>query len=186
MIIRAATQADSHAIARFVAMAESEMVHFFCGTDDIEAAAPMMEKWVVSPTRNRYSLDNNLVAEIDGEPAGSIICFPADTQPDLDSLLLQALNKRGLNLDKLFIEGEKGSWYLSTMGVDPKFRGKGVGSALMDAAMAKGRERGYKRVSLLVSKGKPRARTLYERVGFVVAEEVVMGNVQYYRMHKEL
>lgn len=186
MLIRTAKQSDSHAIARFVAMAESEMVHFFCGTDDIEAAAPMMEQWVLSPTPNRYSLHNNLVAEIDGEPAGSVICFPADSQPDLDSLLLQALNKRGLNLDKLFVEGEKGSWYLSTMGVDAKYRGKGIGAALMGAAMAKGRELGYKRTSLLVSKGKPRAQALYERVGFVVAEEVAMGNVEYFRMHKDL
>lgn len=186
MFIREAEKSDSCAIARFIAYAESEMVHFFTGSDDIEVALPMLEAFVLSSTENRYSINNVLVAEIDGAPVGAIVCFAADSQPGLDNQLLRELNKRGLNLERLTLEGEEGTWYLSTMGIDPEFRGKGIGTALMNAAMARGRERGYDRVSLLVSPGKPRARALYERLGFSAVGPVHMGEIVYERMCKPL
>lgn len=186
MRIRPASPADSRAIAGFIAMAESEMVHHFTGTTDPEVSKTALEKFILSPIKNRYSIDNNTVADIDGEVAGSIISFPADEQPSLDTILLEDLNARGYGLTELFFEGEKGTYYLSTMGVDPKFRGQGVGTALMAAAEQKGRDLGYEFVSLLVSKGKPRARALYERVGFDVVEETRIADVEYYRMHKKL
>ncbi|MCD8141447.1 MAG: GNAT family N-acetyltransferase [Planctomycetaceae bacterium] len=186
MNVRPATPADSRAIAGFIAMAESEMVHHFTGTTDPDASKTALEKFILSPTPNRYSIANNIVAEIGGEVAGSIISFPADDQPALDTILLAYLNARGYGLKELFFEGEKGTYYLSTMGVEPKFRGQGVGTALMAAAEQKGRDLGYALVSLLVSKGKPRARTLYERVGFEVVEETQIADVEYYRMHKPL
>ena len=182
MLVRQARESDSRAIARFIAMAESEMARFLFGADGIREAIPFFEELALSPTENRYSLNNTLVAEIDGEPVGSVVSFPADKQPELDGLLLAVFNKRGLNLEKLFFEGEKGSYYLCAMGVDPDFRGRGVGTALIEAARAKGRERGYDRVSLLVSSDKTRARALYERAGFSVIETVIIGGCDYFRM----
>ncbi len=184
MLVRQARRSDSCAIARFIAMAEAEMARFLFGAEGVWEAVPFFEEFVLSPVENRYSLGNNLVAEIDGEPVGSVVSFPADRQPELDSLLLAAFNKRGMGLEKLFFEGEKGSYYLCAMGVAPSFRGRGVGAALMEAAMAKGRELGYDRVSLLVSGDNSRARALYERFGFSVIEDVAIGGFDYLRMCK--
>lgn len=186
MLIRPAKAEDARAIASFIAMAESEMVHHFTGTSDPEKSIPALTEFVLNPTPNRYSLENNTVAELDGKTAGAMISFPADKQPDLDTVLLAALNKRGYNLEKLFFEGEPGTYYLSTMGVDPTYRGRGIGTALMQAAERKGAELGFANCSLLVSKAKDRARALYERIGYSVTEEVAIGDVEYYRMLKPL
>lgn len=186
MLIRAAEEKDARAIASFIVMAESEMVRHFTGTSDPEASVRAIEEFVVAPETNRYSLANNLVAEVDGVAAGSIISFPADRQPDLDGILLDALNRRGYNLERLFFEGEPGTYYLSTMGVNPDFRGKGIGTALLAAAGQKGAELGFSRASLLVSKGKPKVQALYEKLGYSVLVGVAIGDVEYNRMVKPI
>jgi len=184
MLIRAAEARDARAIASFISMAESEMVHHFTGTTDPVKSLDALEKFVMSPVPNRYSLKNNLVVEEDGKAVAAMMVFPADSQPDLDGPLLESLNARGYGLDELFFEGEPGTFYLSTMGVDPDYRGRGYGSALLTAAGKVAREKGFTRVSLLVSKGKPKARALYERLGFSPLSEVRIGDVDYIRMVK--
>lgn len=186
MLIRTAKVEDAMAIGGFIVMAESEMAHHFTGTTDPEASARALVDFVLNPVPNRYSLANNLVAEVDGRVGGAIMSFPADRQPQLDTVLLAALNRRGYNLEKLFFEGEPGTYYLSTMGVCPELRGRGIGSTLLTAAEAAGAKQGFARASLLVSKGKEKAKKLYERLGYRVTTEVAIADVGYFRMLKDL
>jgi ribosomal protein S18 acetylase RimI-like enzyme len=54
------------------------------------------------------------------------------------------------------------------MGVLPQHRGKGLGRALMAAALTAARDRGITRVELTVRTDNTRARKLYESFGFTV------------------
>ncbi|MGD1995845.1 MAG: N-acetyltransferase [Anaerolineae bacterium] len=54
------------------------------------------------------------------------------------------------------------------VGVDPRWRGRGVGRALMKEAIAQARARGARAVSLEVVWGNDPARRLYESLGFAV------------------
>lgn len=54
-------------------------------------------------------------------------------------------------------------------------RGKGVGTALLDAICAEGRARGYPSVRLDVIDSNKRARALYERQGFVSTQTSRIG-----------
>lgn len=186
MIIRKATQTDSYAVAKFVAMAESEMINYIAGKTDLEGAAAFVEPFVLSPVKNRYSSDYTLIAEIDGKPVGAAVSFPANDQPELDTLLLNALRERGREMKAFPLEGQPGTYYLSSMGVDPTVRGKGIGSALMTKAMEVGVNQGFEYATLLVSDDKPRARVLYERMGFTPFEDVSMADAKYCRMRKKL
>ena len=56
---------------------------------------------------------------------------------------------------------------LNGMWVDPRFRGAGVGRALVDAVIAQARAGGKRRVVLHVVGGNQPAGRLYERAGFV-------------------
>lgn len=60
-----------------------------------------------------------------------------------------------------------GDCALYGMWVDPGFRGKGVGRALVDAVVAQARAAGKRRVVLHVVTGNDSASHLYERAGFV-------------------
>lgn len=54
-------------------------------------------------------------------------------------------------------------------------RGKGVGTALLNAICAEARSRGYAEVRLDVIDTNPRARALYEREGFVAVDTQHLG-----------
>ena len=54
-----------------------------------------------------------------------------------------------------------------SIGVNSDHRGRGIGTALLDAVIAQAAGRGYRAVSLSVEDGN-RARALYERAGFTV------------------
>ncbi len=186
MLIRKARTGDVDLIARAICMAEGELTPFFSGTEDKEKSIRVLSEFVLASVPCRYSLQYCLVAEVEGKPAGMIFSFPADLQPDLDLLILASVNARGYNLKELFFEGEHGTYYLSTMGVDPAFRGQGIGTKLMAAAEAAGAAQGFTRASLLVSADKDKARTLYERLGYAVTARVEMAGFNYFRMGKTI
>ncbi len=58
-------------------------------------------------------------------------------------------------------------------------RGQGVGSALLRAIIAEGRRRGFAEVRLDVIDTNPRARALYERMGFVAYDTQQLGPLRH-------
>jgi GNAT superfamily N-acetyltransferase len=94
------------------------------------------------------------IATTDGEPAGMASLFeyrrmPKPGRPD-------------------------SRWgYVSNMFVREEHRGRGVGTALLDAILATAEERGYARLVLSPSE---RAVSMYARAGFVVPDEAVDGD----------
>lgn len=76
-----------------------------------------------------------------------------------------ALWRAGL-LALLARDVENRRFLLDGLFVAPRARGRGVGSALLDAVAAEARARGFREVRLDVVDENPRARALYERHGF--------------------
>jgi GNAT superfamily N-acetyltransferase len=92
-----------------------------------------------------------IVAELDGAVVGQVAVLPvARAGRPVDDPTLAHL--RNLFLDR-------SQW------------GSGLASALMDAAMADARERGFAQMRLFVAEGQARARRFYEREGWSAAGE---------------
>lgn len=84
-------------------------------------------------------------AELDGELIGELYAF-LDVEEDRD-----------------FADGETNA-YLCAFRVRKEYRGKGIGSSLMEAALADLRRRGFRRATIGVSD--ERNERLYRRMGF--------------------
>ena len=73
---------------------------------------------------------------------------------------------------RLFSAEEPGFGFIAVdvpelgIGVVAEARGRGIGSALLDALLALAREHGFRALSLAVDRQNPAARRLYERKGF--------------------
>ena len=89
-----------------------------------------------------------LVAWLDGRPVGEVFleCEPA-TEPEVRRQLPGVPR-----LDHLEVPGP--------------FQGRGIGTALIGAAEATARQLGYVRIALGVGLDNPKARRLYERLGY--------------------
>ena len=69
--------------------------------------------------------------------------------------------------------------YLAELYVVPPLRGRGIGTALMDAAMLAARDEGADRMDLGTSESDVAARRLYERLGFSNREGGTDGAVMF-------
>ena len=67
--------------------------------------------------------------------------------------------------DKDFADG-KTIAYLCAFRVKPGFRGRGLGSRLMETALAELKARGFRRAAIGVSESEPQNLRLYRRFGF--------------------
>jgi ribosomal protein S18 acetylase RimI-like enzyme len=94
---------------------------------------------------------DHLVAEVDGEVVGYVVLGAPTPLPS--------------NRHVMEIQG---------LAVHPDATGRGVGAALVQAAIAEARRRGARKVRLRVLGHNTRARRLYERAGFVI-EGVLVG-----------
>jgi ribosomal protein S18 acetylase RimI-like enzyme len=93
----------------------------------------------------RTAPENVLVAVVDGAIAGYVKLGHATPVPASDHVLMVA-----------------------GLAVGEEFRGRGVGRALLDGAVAEARARGARRLTLRVLAPNEPARRLYESAGFVV------------------
>ncbi|MFD2470604.1 GNAT family N-acetyltransferase [Amycolatopsis silviterrae] len=65
---------------------------------------------------------------------------------------------------------KRGRLVLASIAVDPGFRGHGIGSLLVEEVSAIAAERGCREIRLDVIDANPRAKALYERLGFATVK----------------
>jgi len=94
---------------------------------------------------DRNPRDGVLVAVVDGEVAGYVRVQRATRFRSSDHVLA-----------------------VNGVAVDPARQGRGIGRALVDAAIVEARRRGARRLTLRVFSPNERARRLYKSAGFVV------------------
>ena len=130
-----------------------------------------------------YSYEHTFVAEADGRVVGAMCGYDGADYQKLKQPIVDALGD-----DSEFArlqETEAGEYYLDSVGVHPDFRGRGIGSKLFEAQIARAAEQGHSRVGLIVDVDKPEAETLYERLGFSYLDDKdFFGHKMKHMIHK--
>ena len=112
------------------------------------------ESWARHADSPRFREEISVVAEAGGIFAGICHCAPS-------------LNPR-----------EEGLAHLHILGVRPEFRRRGLGNCLMEEAMGRLLETGFKRVELDMDSLNIKALPLYERLGFREVEAITIYRKQ--------
>ena len=112
-----------------------------------------------------FSYRNATVIEHEGACAGCLIGYEIPDDPELI----------GADLPPIFVPLQAlenlapATWYVNVLAVQPRLRGKGLGTQLLGRADEIGRARGKSGMSVIVSDTNAGARRLYERCGYRVA-----------------
>lgn len=142
---------------------------------------------VCSKDDTLYSWRNTCIATYLGKTAGALVSYDgaeyAETAARTFSLIA-----RLLNTDSMFPGRETGTgeYYLDSLAVHPEFRGRSIGSILIQNALEEAQALGFSRVTLLVDKHKPHLHRLYEKLGFSDEEEILFFGEPYIRMVQEI
>lgn len=170
--IRDASPSDAPLIADAILEAVGpDIVGSMAGDGSREDVFAVFET-LAKRTDSQYSFQNARIAMLtDGTPAGVCISYDGSLVFDLrKSFFEEARKVFGWNLseqEEAVIPGETGpdEFYLDTLATIPEFRGRGVARALIQDAKEKASKAG-KPLGLLVSYHNPKARKLYESLGF--------------------
>ena len=161
--IRAAGREDAAAIAEVVAMAIGDEValHDYCGENYLGVLTE-----VAQTDGTQYCWRNTRVAEVDGIVAGAIVGYDGALLGTLREGTFGVVRKHIGRTPTIPNETEAGEYYLDSVGVFTKFRGVGVGRALLKAMRDKAFAEGHQRVGLIVDTDNPQAERLYTAIGF--------------------
>lgn len=132
-----------------------------------QLAAPGQDPWDVGRTRFEsedagISYRHVWVAETEGKIAG---CLVVRRQPEVPPPLDPAMPSLFVPLQELENEAP-GTGYLYVLSATREMRGRGIGTRLLNFAE---QYRGPKGMSLIVADNNVRAKSLYERCGYVEA-----------------
>lgn len=147
-------------------------------------ALQFLAKAFVRP-RGEFGYTNHVVGTLDGQV---VACGAGFTGSDMPGFMLNATTsifkfygplqalaviRRGLQIEKMVPPPMGNMHYIGHIGVDPEFRGRGLGEQLMNHIIEEGRRLGRTTAALDVSLENPRAEALYTRLGFKVTWEKI-------------
>jgi ribosomal protein S18 acetylase RimI-like enzyme len=176
--VRAAEPGDADLVAELSYETSPETWDRFLG-DRERALSVILESF--EDLRTDMARDKVIVAELEAEVAGVLACFPVEQGRDRGNALLRlALARtppwRWPAMLRFFWLARRASppppaasLYVDALATTPRFRRRGVASALLDAAEERARSTGLRLVSLDTEVSNAPARSLYRGAGY--AEE---------------
>ena len=132
-----------------------------------------------------YSARNTTIATLtDGTPVGMITAYEGARYRGMREVTMD-LMKREFSLEFPGMEDETvaGEYYLDSLSVSKPYCSRGIGRRLLEYATAKGEAMGLK-VTLVVDPANPKAKALYERIGFREIGEIFIFGHDYIKMQK--
>lgn len=177
VIIRNASIEDAPLVARCTMAAIGIYDFSFLVPETEEFYRKLVE--VCSRTDTLYSYANSRVVFIGETAIGCLISYPGDNYIAARELTFGLLDFDGSDTE---IETEPGEYYLDSMAILPSFRGNSIGKVLLTDGIDRGLAQGYKKVTLIVSKDKPRLHDYYLSIGFKDVKELKAFGEDYIKM----
>jgi len=177
LTIRKAVAADLERIAELVAGDPGQEAVALAGCAEAARAFGMA---LVRLTGSPQGWERSTLAKLDGRVVGvAQTSHGTESFPVTPRLALLALRTFGVGIvsvlgrararHRVDIPHAKESYHVEELNVDPSYRSRGIGGALLDEVEAQARNAGLRMMSLNTTTVNP-ARRLYERHGFRVAE----------------
>ncbi len=160
---RRAETGDAEHLARFINIAGEGLPYYLWQ----KMAEPGEDAWSVGRRRacreeGGFSYRNAHLALLGDDAAACLIGYPLDPVPEEIGGGVPAMFVPLMELENL----ARGSWYINVLATYPEFRGRGLGSRLLDIATDEADRHRNSGLSLIVSDANDGAIRLYERRGF--------------------
>ncbi|TQD39748.1 GNAT family N-acetyltransferase [Haloflavibacter putidus] len=180
-----AKKEHASASAELILHAMEDLIYFYIGEENKEKAIEFLQQQFLLED-SLYSYYNTLVAISDKKIVGILIAYDAKYHLPLQQKLQLFLKENYAFDGNLNPETKAGEFYLDALSVDPAYRGKKIGSQLIQFAEKIALENKHSHIGLLVDLENPKAKCLYERIGFQAVNKVRLGKHSYEHLQKKL
>ncbi len=142
---------------------------------------------LVRADHTQYSYRNALVALTpDDRVAGACVGYRGGDLHALREAFISAAREHfQIDYTGMADETQPGEYYIDSLAVYPEYRRQGIATSLLRAAADHAHSIGLP-AALLVDKGNPNARRLYESVGFIASGDATWGGHPMTRMRKPM
>lgn len=137
----------------------------------------------------RYGFNHLHVYDDNGIIAGVVSGYPGAKEPFIDQIWPElAKTHKLIDQSAVFKEKEtfSGEWYLDSIVTSPDYRGKGIGTALLNELPRFAKADGEHIIGLNCDKENKAAKRLYERLGFQTTGEILLSGHRYEHMQKSV
>ncbi|MBZ4035555.1 GNAT family N-acetyltransferase [Flavobacterium sp. 17A] len=167
MNIRKAEKKDAEKIAPILLLAMEDIIYKFIAKEDYASAKDFLQHFI-ERENNQYSYQNCFVAEENNEIIGAVNIYKGGDIEELRNPIIEYVRKHyNPEFDPEF-ETREGEYYIDSLGVNPKYQGKGIGSQLLQFLIDKYVHKNKEVLGLLVEEDNPSAKKLYLKLGFKV------------------
>ncbi|WP_413665460.1 GNAT family N-acetyltransferase [Microbulbifer sp. CNSA002] len=163
---------DSHRIAELDYMASGGVVEYLFHDLVPGMSAMQLLSDGLKQDKYPYTFRSCIVAESDHEIVGMALSYPAQFHCITDELINFLPADRLERFREFYSSRVEGSYFLDAMGVDEKYRGTGIGKALLKRTKSKAICEGYSELSLIVFSDNPAAINLYKHSGFTSIKSI--------------
>ncbi len=180
LLIRKATKEDADAIAPLLYLAMEDIVAQLIDDTNADNGIAFLSHFLKLKD-NQYSWQNCwLIASDDVVLAAINIYDGAHLEVLRNPILnyLQSHTDQKINPEN---ETQQGEFYIDSLGVSPIAQGQGLGKRLLEFVIEEFVNKQQKTLGLLVDFENPRAKVLYEKLGFIlVGEKQLLGHQLYH------
>jgi len=169
--MRAATMEDALDIARLIAISSDGVakIEWQQQADQQGCTAIDIGEQSYRSSEGNYSWKNCTIVEMDGQVAGMLLTFACS-----DSEMRDPNNRPTATADNVFAPymylEEPDSWYICGVALYPEYRGRGIGTQLMDRARQQAMQNGFNKLSLVAFEQNAGSVRLYQRLGFRIVD----------------
>ncbi|MBK1991837.1 GNAT family N-acetyltransferase [Campylobacter sp. 2018MI35] len=174
-MIRKAKKEEARKVIILLAKAMDDMIYHLSGCNDYDQAINTLCKFY-EKENNRLSYKNIYIYELNKEILAALCCYDGALADELDKPLNENLNP----LNKKVLKECENEFYLDSISVEEKARGRGIAKELIEYAYKKALEKN-KKLSLIVEEHNKKAKSLYEKMGFkTIKVKTLYGHIYNY------
>lgn len=175
MLIREGKLKDAKAITDCLLLAMEEITYQFIGKEDADLAWEFLHT-LVQQQGNQYSYNHTWVLEEEGVVLAATLIYDGGKLHELRKPVEKLIKEKYHTDFNPQDETQQGEYYIDCIAVKSNQQGRGLGTKILNHLIEEYIVKRAQVLGLLVDTDNPKARKLYERLGFqFIAEKSFMG-----------
>lgn len=194
-IIRKGKKDDFDQVIPLIIMAIEDLANQFTSSQDPIIVKERMRAAYNTP-KTRFSKEYAVIIETKDRAgkklvAGAGFAYPGGEMKDLTQGTLEACQGVGAVYQTKEIqrlvnskEAQSDEFYIDNLAVYETYRGKGLSKLILNTLELEGKQQGYKKISILADINNPKAKSIYEKSGYVADDIYEVLSHRYHHLVK--